>query len=55
MTGNLLYLYYVTRLCPLNPTFYGAQTNTCPLKTTAYGYLHNTKIFLNSTFIINII
>jgi hypothetical protein len=43
---NLL-LNCIIRLCPLNPRFYGAQTNTSPLKTTAYGYLDTTKISLN--------
>jgi hypothetical protein len=51
---NLL-LNYIIRLCPLNPRFYGAQTNTSPLKTTAYSCLHTTKISINSTSIINII
>jgi hypothetical protein len=51
---NLL-LNYIIRLCPLNPKFYGAQTNTSPLKTTDYSYLHTTKISLNSTSIIIII
>jgi hypothetical protein len=41
---NLL-LNYIIRLCPLNPRFYGAQTNTSQLKTTAYSCLHTTKIF----------
>jgi hypothetical protein len=50
---NLL-LNYIIRLCPLNPRFYGAQTNISPLKTTAYSYLHTTNISLNSTSIINI-
>jgi hypothetical protein len=50
-----LLLNYIIRLFPLNPRFYGAQTNTSPLKTTAYSYLHTTKISPNSTSIINII
>jgi hypothetical protein len=32
----ILLLNYIIRLCPINPWFYGAQTNTSPLKTTAY-------------------
>jgi hypothetical protein len=51
---NLL-LNYLIRLCPLNPRFYGAETNTSPLKTAAYSYLRTTKISLNSTSVINII
>jgi hypothetical protein len=27
-----LLLNYIIRLCPLNPMFHEAQTNTCPLK-----------------------
>jgi hypothetical protein len=51
---NLL-LDYIIRLCPLDPRFYGAQTNTCPLKTTAYSCLHTTNISFSSTSIINVI
>jgi hypothetical protein len=50
-----LSLDYLIRLCPLNPRFYGAQTNTYLHKTTVYSCLHTTKISISSTSIINII